>query len=130
MGLDQYAYITEAPINKLTSQYDDVNPSMEFYWRKHSRLQEFMEQLWEKKTNTSSSELNCNYMELDTEDLEDLEQAVKTSFEEFVSGGGFFYGHQYQEEAVSEYKKRDEEFVELAKKALVTGYRVYYSCWW
>ena len=46
------------------------------------------------------------------------------------SPGGFFYGHQYQDESATEYRERDLEFCQWARAVLQTRQKVFYSCWW
>ena len=55
MGLDQYAYIREN--------------TKEFYWRKHSKLQEFMENVWYQEQG-NNEEFNCKDLVLTKEILE------------------------------------------------------------
>jgi len=125
MGLDQYAYTRNTDYTNCVAQ-----------WRKHARLQEFMERLWVEKTGTPAQDfggeggLNNEFMELDEGDIEKLAQAIATDYSEYFCEGGFFYGHQFQEESVQENKENDLAFVEEAKKALADGEKVYYSCWW
>jgi len=44
--------------------------------------------------------------------------------------GGFFYGHQFQDEAAAEYRERDLEFCAWARERIRAGETVIYSCWW
>ena len=101
MGLDQYAWVGRKP--------SDEAPE-DFYWRKHSRLQQFMEDLWREKGR--EEELNCNNLELTEADLLALQEAIGKGYSDHFCEGGFFWGHQFQEEAVRE------------------GKPVVYSCWW
>jgi hypothetical protein len=43
---------------------------------------------------------------------------------------GFFWGHQFQEESMREYKNQDLEFCEKALKWLKEGKNVFYDCSW
>lgn len=142
MGLDQYAYITSVPIYKFVgrdghshSNVDEVTVK-DFYWRKHAKLQTFMEKTWYWKNGfdypepSSNAELNCEYMELQDTDLLELADAIEDGFEHYYCEGGFFYGHQFQDESAAEYKDNDKEFVKQAREALAKGHRVYYSCWY
>jgi len=122
MGLDQYAY-TRLPEQSL----DDIEPR--FVWRKHAKLQEFMERLYEARTGQPAGTLNCGELELQPEDIATLQAMVERS-ELPESLGGFFYGHQYQEESAAEYRERDLEFCQWARAVLQTRERVFYSCWW
>lgn len=122
MGLDQYAHIhVDAKIK--TAEQD-------FYWRKHSRLQDFMEELWVAKTGRPAVELNCEDMELTLADLNKLEGAWHNGYEENVCEGGFFYGHQFQEDSCQVYKDEDYKFIHAARQAIADGKTVIYSCWW
>jgi len=51
-------------------------------------------------------------------------------YAENICEGGFFYGHQFQEEAVQEYEETDHQFVTAAREALAEGKQVAYMCWW
>ena len=134
MGLDQNAFIgeiTEKRTNPETGQeYDKKIPQESFYWRKHARLQEFMEDRWVEKTGRTAVELNCEDMRLTEEDINLLEKAVLDGYTEHVSEGGFFYGHQFQEEQMNDYREYDLQFVAKARKAIAEGTHVIYHCWW
>lgn len=117
MGLDQYAY---TPENEQTPDY---------IWRKHAKLQEFMENLFVQKTGQCGTELNCGELQLDASDISKLE-ALIDSGELPESPGGFFYGHQFQDEAAREYREQDLAFCKWAKAILETREKVIYSCWW
>ena len=133
MGLDQNAYINATE----TSEQDDkgntyvsIDSDRNFYWRKHSRLQEFMEKLWVEKTGESPVELNCSNLELNLDDIKALWEAVQNNFAEHECEGGFFYGHQFQEEQANHYQEQDTEFCSAATLALEKGQKVIYTCWW
>ena len=122
MGLDQYAY-TRLP---------DQNPKEvepKFIWRKHAKLQEFMERLFEVRTGQPRGELNCGELELQAEDIATLQDMVERG-ELPDSPGGFFFGHQWQDENAAEYRQKDLEFCAWARTILQTRQKVFYSCWW
>ncbi len=123
MGLDQYAGIR--------FKTDDDKDSMTdaFYWRKHSKLQEFMEQLWTQKTGAPAGDLNCAPLILEVADIEALETALTTDAMP-ASEGGFFYGHQCQDENAKHYKEQDLAFCAWAKEQIAEGETIIYSCWW
>lgn len=122
MGLDQYAY------TRLPEQTpSEVQP--DFTWRKHAKLQAFMEQLYEARTGQSADTLNCGELELQPEDIATLQAMVEQSALP-ESPGGFFYGHQFQDESAAEYRELDLKFCEWARTMLQTRERVFYSCWW
>jgi len=139
MGLDQYAY--SRPPRKRNSD-DDVQ-LME--WRKHNRLQGWMEQLWHDKgcpnAHTEGNEMgdfNCVELQLTEQDIDNLEYAIENF--ELPEANGFFWGsdsyfwHDENDEPFPEndywYKSNDLMFVESARKALDNKHRIYYSCWY
>lgn len=117
MGLNQFAEFRE-----------ERRP--DFTWRKHAALQEFMERLYEEKYGGNRDDLNCRDMELDKDDIESLRQAILNNYEDYKSEGGFFYGHEYQDESIAAYKELDLKFCDEAIAAIDRGLVVIYSCWW
>ena len=117
MGLDQFAEFRS-------------EPTARFYWRKHAALQEYMEQLWVERTGRPATTLNCQELELDEEDIKELRKAILSGFKDCRSDGGMFYGHQFQDESVKEYREDDLKFCDEAIKAIERGETVIYSCWW
>ena len=125
MGLDQYA--------------DGLNK--EFYWRKHARLQVFMAREYDKQ-NPKEEKASKNEGRLDhlgfnggpvnitNEILDRLEKAIKNDYWDYFAHDGFFWGQQFQEDSVREYKKLDKEFLKAARKALKAGREVTYNCSW
>ena len=131
MGLDQYAYTNATEEERRDDEghtYMVINGGKEFYWRKHSRLQTFMEKLWAEKGMTET--FNCQNLELTKADLEKLKKAIDSGFSDDFCSGGFFYGHQFQEEAVNDYKQDDLDFVTEALASIDRGEKVIYTCWW
>ena len=136
MGLDQYAY----------SKDSDGEEKELAYWRKHNRLQGWMEELWEDKgrpnyeptDNGGLGDFNCVPLPITNEDLDALEESVcgKT----LPETGGFFFGHDsfgWEDENGKAfekndyyYKEDDIDFIEKARQALKEGKEVYYNCWW
>jgi hypothetical protein len=123
MGLDQYAYCV------------DNNGEKEelAYWRKHPNLQGWMENLWQSKgcpnipqgeDSDVLSQFNCIPLELDYDDLNSLEDAVRGyGLPDTV---GFFFGSNSDDH----YKEQDLGFINKAREALDAGLRVYYDSWW
>jgi len=139
MGLDQYAY--SRPPRKRNSD-DDVQ-LME--WRKHNRLQGWMERLWHNKgcpnAQTEGDEMgdfNCVELQLTKQDIDNLEYAIENF--ELPESCGFFWGtdsYFWENEDGKPfpeneywYKKNDLMFIESARKALDNKHRIYYSCWY
>jgi hypothetical protein len=113
----------------------------EFYWRKHARLQQFMACEFEEQNKTTKhntvddlQHLGFNGgqggVKITIEILQRLEDAIKNSYYSFFANDGFFWGQQFQEESVKEYKKQDREFVSWAKEQLKNGEEVGYDCSW
>ena len=122
MGLDQYAYSRE-----VADRNEEI--SEQFYWRKHSKLQEFMETIANEREGMSPTDLNCGELELFEDEIIQLQELVKgNSLPE--SPGGFFYGHQFQDEAAENNRDQDLEFCKWALTEIKDGNHVFYSCWW
>ena len=132
MGLDQYAYRVKA----------NGEPFEIAYWRKHNRLQGWMENLWVEKgkpniqkhpdTGELIDEFNCVDMELTWEDIIALTKAIDNR--KLPETGGFFFGgdsYDYQMDN-GDYRdlQNDLEFIETAKMVLDAGDKVIYSSWW
>ena len=82
-------------------------------------------------TTTNSDTRLVYLLPLLTEsDIDQLEKAVLTGYAENISEGGFFYGHQFQEDAVKEHMEYDHQFVTAARQAMAEGTQVVYHCWW
>lgn len=88
-----------------------------------------MEKLFELRTGRSAGDLNCGELELQPEDIATLQAMVEQSALP-ESPGGFFYGHQFQDESASEYRELDLKFCQWARTILQTRQQVFYSCWW
>ena len=132
MGLDQYAGLRDSK--------GEVHEK--FYWRKHARLQTFMAKQFNKqKPQTEENNTIDDLQHLGfnggqggvtiTEDLiKDLEEAIKNDYYDHFTSDGFFWGQQFQEEAVKEYKKQDQEAVDWARTQLEQGHQIKYECSW
>ena len=128
MGLDQSAYAKEQPSGERVGG-DFSAPT--FYWRKHSRLQSWMEEkFYEKNAETERNwdTFNCEELSLSQEDIDELKCHLEAGLPE--SGGGMFWGHQFQEEQAKEYREQDLAFCAWADQELANGNEVIYYCWW
>jgi hypothetical protein len=123
MGLDQYAFA----VNN-NGEKEELA-----YWRKHPNLQGWMENLWDSKGRPGLTEdnsgnmlgdFNCIPLELNIDDLDDLEDAVRGS--SLPETAGFFFGSNSD----NEYKEEDLEFIRKAREALDSGLTVMYDSWW
>ena len=88
-----------------------------------------MEALYVERTGASIKGLNCGALELEAGDIDRLETAVRTRALPHCEGG-FFYGHQFQDEAAAEYRETDLQFCAWARERIEEGETVIYSCWW
>jgi hypothetical protein len=141
MGLDMYAYRTKVEISGPTDFQDEVysksseecnenecttdneNLSEELmYWRKHPNLHGWMENLYYEKGGKSES-FNCVTVELTLEDLDSLEKAVMG--QNLPTTEGFFFGTSDEE-----INEKDIAFINLARKAIEEGDKVFYDSWW
>ena len=135
MGLDQYAGLRDSK--------GEVHEK--FYWRKHARLQVFMSRQFNKQKSLNEDEhLHNTHDDLQhlgfnggqggvtiTEDLiKDLEEAIKNDYYDHFAKDGFFWGQQFQEEQVKEYKAQDKEFLKWAKEQIKAGKSIGYDCSW
>ena len=136
MGLDQYAYSRNKDSKLNGTMTDEDYSNIKYEWRKHARLQVFMRDLYREKNpdaNEGSYGLGFNgeaNLELTIDDLEKLSEAIKNKYYNYFADDGFFWGQQFQEESVKEYKKMDLQFVKWCKKALEKGEVIEYSCSW
>jgi len=127
MGLDQYAYARQVIDNDEEVEPVDTDIA---YWRKHNRLQGWMENLYRDKNPDSNREFNCVDLELTAEDLDRLEKDVIDKA--LPRTEGFFFGNDSysQEEWAQEDMKRDLKFINDARQYLKDGYKIIYSSWW
>jgi hypothetical protein len=66
-----------------------------------------------------------------TEDvIKDLEEAIKNDYWNYFASDGFFWGQQFQEEQVKEYKAQDQEFLKWCKEQIKAGRNIGYDCSW
>ena len=144
MGLDQTAY-------KIKSDYDsdtktDTTTKTELhYWRKHNRLQGWMQDLWIDKGKPNApqeqspmGDFNCIPVRLTLSDLEQLEAHIVDK--KLPETGGFFFGDDsfdWEDDNGNDFKannyyhkEKDLQFIEDARKALKAGKKVYYNSWW
>jgi hypothetical protein len=133
MGLDQYAGFRDS----------EGNVHEEFYWRKHARLQQFMSKMFNDQ-NKDKKEKHNSFGEMQhlgfnggqggvkiTEDIVNkLEEAYKNNYYDYFASDGFFWGQQFQEEQVNEYKAQDEKFISWCKEQLKAKKDIGYDCSW
>ena len=144
MGLDQYGQLRNTQID-FDKYYNDKNydPTKDgFVWRKHARLQVFMAREYKNqnpKENTDEHSGNIDGLGFNGDDhkvvitkdiVKRLEKAIKDNYFDCFATDGFFWGQQFQEEQVKEYKKYDKQFLKFCKDCLKKDKIVEYSCSW
>lgn len=122
MGLDQSAYVRK----------EGEKEGKEIaYWRKHNRLQGWMEDLWKRK-NPTGKEFNCVNLILEDCDIDALELAIAKR--DLPETRGFFfgndsYGYEADGKPYADYDT-DIKFIKDARDALACGHELYYRPWW
>ena len=129
MGLDQYAYSRRK--SDLPAHSEELQ-----YWRKHNRLQGWMEALYESRGGAET--FNCIDLHLNEEDIDNLERRVQAK--SLPETGGFFFGDDSFDWTDDDgnppaqgdyyYKQDDLEFIRLARIKLNEGRVVWYTSWW
>ena len=74
-------------------------------------------------------EFNCVNVQLDVTDIKVIRNFVEKGELPFCADG-MFWGHQFQEDAMKQYKEQDLEFCDKALKWIQEGKEVYYTSWW
>ena len=121
MGLDMYAFVTpETPEHPV--DFKAKNASELHYWRKHPNLHGWMEALYFEKGGKAET-FNCVPVLLTLDDLARLEADILAG--DLPSTAGFFFGESDGSET-----EDDLTFVTNARKAISTGFTVYYDSWW
>ena len=118
MGLDQYMFSSSGE-----KDYD---------WRKHARLQVFMARKWREKNPDKEPEGSFNLgfnagdepLVLQKADLDEWQEEIENKYWNSFATDGFFWGQQFQEESVKEYKKQDQEAVDWARTQLEQGHQI------
>jgi hypothetical protein len=131
MGLDMYAFAAES----------DTDEGTEIaYWRKHNRLQGWMDALWHSKGNVTPADVKANWgssfngqrLDLTLADIKALEVAIKGR--NLPKTGGFFFGSDSYDDLDEDGKywgeDKDHAFIKAAKAELAKGRKVYYACSW
>ena len=132
MGLDQYGgwlapKKVQAKDDNVVQLHLEQEGEEAFTWRKHARLQQYMHDLF--CARNKDTHFNCKKLFLSEKDVLDLQKKIQEDNLPFCDGG-FFWGHQFQEEAMRESKEYDLKFCEEALKWLEEDKQVYYECWW
>jgi hypothetical protein len=146
MGLDQYAYARDPRIERDEEDEDDWGGDVHIMdWRKHNRLQGYMEQIWLDQGGEYGESwgdgFNGKEVKLGNDEINALEEAINNL--ELPETSGFFFGSDSytwdsdgaiaeEEKVQSDYyhKASDLEFIAEARKLLAEGFEVYYNSSW
>ena len=133
MGLDQYAGLRDSK--------GEVHEK--FYWRKHARLQVFMSKQFNKQNEKSKKNNTVDDLQhlgfnadqeapcyMTKEVVKELGEQIEKGFSDYVAEDGFFWGQQFQEESVKEYKEQDMKFLKFCEQAISENKVVEYWCSW
>ena len=124
MGLDMYAYRIKGNLSSEKKPCINPQPEEFFYWRKNRHLNNVMKNIFIRKYGRNE-EFNCRLLNLDSNDLDYIENLIRSDrIEEYDAPGLFFGDNDYDEE------ERDLAFIRLAREVLASGDKVYYYCSW
>ena len=62
--------------------------------------------------------------------VQELAEQIKKGFADYHAEDGFFWGQQFQEESVKDYKEQDIKFLKFCEQAISENKVVEYWCSW
>ena len=148
MGLDQYAHLRDRKVDWEKYYNDDEEEQKGvFVWRKHARLQTFFARKWREQNQAEQKKrdkrLTSHPMDLahlgfnsgdevyiTEEVVKELEETYKQNYHDNFCSDGFFWGQQFQEESVKEYKNQDKKFIDWCKEQIKNKQVPIYCCSW
>ena len=148
MGLDQYAHLRNRKVDWEKYYNDDEEEQKGvFVWRKHARLQTFFARKWREQNQAEQKKrdkrLTSHTMDLahlgfnsgdevyiTEEVVKELEETYKQNYHDNFCSDGFFWGQQFQEESVKEYKNQDKKFIDWCKEQIKNKQVPIYCCSW
>jgi|TARA_R100001086_G_C11793271_1_gene246859 hypothetical protein len=148
MGLDQYAHLRNRKVDWEKYYNDDEEEQKGvFVWRKHARLQTFFARKWREQNQVEQKKrdkrLTSHPMDLahlgfnsgdevyiTEEVVKELEETYKQNYHDNFCSDGFFWGQQFQEESVKEYKNQDKKFIDWCKEQIKNKQVPIYCCSW
>ena len=141
MGLDQHAHLRGHKVDWEKYFNDDKEENEKvFVWRKHARLQQFMSAKWDEQNQHHKHGGHLAHLGFNgdqdtpvyiTEKVaRELAEQIQEGFKDYVAEDGFFWGQQFQEESVKEYKEQDIKFLKFCEQAINDKKVVEYWCSW
>ena len=129
-----------------------------FVWRKHARLQTFFARKWREQNEAEQKRRDKRNFEdmkkakdpfeaigvglghlgfnagdevyITEEVVKELEETYKRDYHDNFCSDGFFWGQQFQEESMREYKAQDKKFIEWCKEQIKNKKVPIYTCSW
>ena len=100
MGLDMYAYRIKGKLSSEKKPCINPQPEEFFYWRKNRHLNNVMKNIFIRKYGRNE-EFNCRLLNLDSNDLDYIENLIRSDrIEEYDAPGLFFGDNDYEEELI------------------------------
>ena len=141
MGLDQYANVRDKQSGQMKSpDFDKVysdkgtNTSQRIMVSFGESIHVFNNSclsIWDEQNPDNAEPMNGeDELVITKEIITKLRKEVEGNYHNSFCSGGFFWGHQFQEEAVKQYADLDKQFCDWAEKELDNGNEVIYSCSW
>ena len=145
MGLDQHAHLRNHKVDWDKYYSDNEEESKKeheqvFVWRKHARLQQFMAKKWAEQNPATEVEGMLAHLGFNADQeapcymtkevVQELGEQIEKGFSDYVAEDGFFWGQQFQEESVKEYKEQDMKFLKFCEQAISENKVVEYWCSW
>lgn len=125
MGLDMYALKVDKKYKTPAIAGTVLNCEEIYYWRKNRFMHNLIEIIYRKKGG--KDDFNRVHVELDNNDIDFIEAAIKNGTIDKMDAPGYFFGNQ---EYNDERRAYDIEFVLKARQVIKDGYKVYYYPWW
>ena len=142
MGLDQHAHLrgTNVDWEKYYNEDDYGDKNNVFVWRKHARLQQFMAKKWAEQNPAVEIDGHLAHLGfngdqeapcyLTKEVVQELAEQIEKGYADYPAEDGFFWGQQFQEESVKDYKEQDIKFLKFCEQAINENKVVEYWCSW
>jgi len=109
-------------------------------WRKHARLQQFMSKKWDEQNAHHEHEGSLSHLGFNSdceapvyitqEVAKELAEQIQEGFKDYKAEDGFFWGQQFQEDSVKEYKEQDIKFLKFCEQSINENKVVEYWCSW
>ena len=138
MGLDQHAHLRGQKVDweQYYSNDDYGDEANVFVWRKHARLQQFMAKKWDEQNQHHEHDGMLSHLGFNSDCdapvyiTQEVAKELAEQIKDYKAEDGFFWGQQFQEESVKEYKEQDIKFLKFCEQAINEKKVVEYWCSW